>query len=49
VDLKRLFYDLFESRRVRVTAENDRFELASTINDARGGMVGCIASIKART
>jgi hypothetical protein len=48
VDLKNLFKFLYDSRRVRVITENDRFKLVSTVNDPRGGVVGCIASITAK-
>ena len=45
VDLKKLFDDLYGSRKVRVVVEKDGYELAAAVNDARGGVVGCIASI----
>ena len=48
VDLEKLFDELYGSRQVRVVVQNEGYELASTVNDARGGSVGCIASIKAK-
>lgn len=49
VEPGKLFAELYPTRQVRVTVDNGSFELASTVNSARGGVVGCIASIKAKT
>jgi hypothetical protein len=49
VDLKKLFDELYGSRGVQVTVKNEDYELVSTVNAPRGGVVGCIASVTAKT
>lgn len=44
-DPKTLFQTYYDARKVRVTPSGGGFTMTSTVNDARGGTVGCIASI----
>jgi hypothetical protein len=44
-DLERLFRDLYNQRATRREIFNTNYAASSTINDARGGTVGCIAYV----
>ncbi|MGI5211481.1 hypothetical protein [Plantactinospora sp. CA-290183] len=44
-DLSKLYREMYDSRRVRVDLVDSGYRLTATVNDARGGVVACIASI----
>ena len=44
-DLSKLYRDMYDSRQVRVDATSGSYRFTSTVNDAKGGVVGCVASI----
>lgn len=44
--IKTLYKGMYDTRDVNVAVTEGNYELQSRINDARGGIVGCIASIK---
>jgi hypothetical protein len=44
-DMSKLYRDMYDSRQVRIDTTSNSYRLTATVNDARGGVVGCIASI----
>ncbi|MBV9788413.1 MAG: hypothetical protein JOZ51_09590 [Chloroflexi bacterium] len=44
-DIQALYREMYETRKVQVDATDGDYRLRSGVNDARGGVVGCIASI----
>jgi len=44
-NLETLYRELYDTRKVRVAFVSNSYSFTATVNDARGGVVGCIASI----
>ena len=44
-NLETLYRQLYDNRKVRVNVTSGDYNMTSTVNDPRGGVVGCIASI----
>ncbi|MEV6850365.1 hypothetical protein [Actinoplanes sp. NPDC051411] len=44
-DLSKLYRDMYDSRKTRVDFTSNSFRFVSTVNNARGGVVACIAAI----
>ena len=47
-NLEELYRNLYDHRKVRVDFIEDNYRYTSTVNDPRGGVIGCIASIHKR-
>ena len=45
-DLDKLYQELYDANKVRVDFTDGGYKFTSTVNDARGGTVGCIAYIE---